>query len=54
MTQSLPTKRAPAKETEAYHDIVDNVIDLDLTWIRFDVDQSSHDRGTKAAAGGNA
>jgi hypothetical protein len=33
MTKSLPTKRAPAKETEAYHEIVDIVIDLDLTWI---------------------
>jgi hypothetical protein len=40
ITQSLPTKRACAKETEAYHEIVDNVIDLDLT---------SVDRQTTAA-----
>lgn len=32
MAQSLPTKRPPAKESEVYHEIVDNVIDLDLTW----------------------
>jgi hypothetical protein len=31
MTKSLPTKRAAAKQTAAYHEIVDNVIDLDLT-----------------------
>jgi hypothetical protein len=54
MIQSLPTKRARAKETEAYHEIVDNVIDLDLTSIRFDLDQSSNDRGAKSRGGEEA